>query len=367
MNIGLQREIRPGTILSADFVRNVQTHYFLGIDANDAGDIRYFNKTAAQQAIAATLSLCGVSSVDQAIVLCPTNPISQDQTGYIPRPATMADFAVNGLTSSADFGQPCAVVLGYPCAFPGVNPKAPPLPFYTPVGRSVYNALQIKLTQNVQHPFAGVRTLNFQVSYALSRFENSGGSFGVGNGAATAVMADQDLGVTALDNARPSRFLGPSVLDRKHQLSFGGYADLPGGFQLSLLAHFWSPLSTSLVVPNTNLGPGEIFRTDFTGDGTVQDPVPGTHVGSFDRGINASNINQVLSNYNNTTALNLTPAGEVLVKNGLFTAAQLGVGDSLCYNNPDNIPVNSLCAIAPPVPFWLRPDKSIFPGCGLSI
>jgi hypothetical protein len=177
------------------------------------------------------------------------------------------------------------------------------------------------------------------------------------------VASDQDVGPGAIDNAKPNRYFGPAVLDRTHQLSFGGYADLAGGFQLSVMSHFWSPLSTSLVVPNTNLGAGEIFRTDFTGDGTVQDPIPGTHVGSFDRSINASNINRVLTNYNNTVALSLTPAGQVLVQNGLFTAAQLGVGDSLCYNNPNNLPVNSLCAVAPPVPLapqgqvnlsWLR-------------
>jgi hypothetical protein len=152
-------------------------------------------------------------------------------------------------------------------------------------------------------------------------------------------------------------------MDRTHQLSFGGFADLPGRFQLSVVSHFWSPLSTSLIVPNTNLGPGEIFRTDYTGDGTVEDPIPGTHVGSFDRGINASNINRVLTNYNKSVALQLTPAGQVLVQNGLFTSAQLGVGDSLCYNNPNNLPANSLCAVAPPVPLappgqvslsWLR-------------
>ena len=355
INIGVQRELRPGMVFSADFVRNVQTHYLLGVDENLAGDIRYFNKAAAVQAINTTLSNCGVGSIDQAIVLCPSNPAGGGNAGYTPRPATMVDFANNGLTSSADFNQACG------CAFSGINPSAPPLPFLRPIGRSVYNGLQTKLIQNLQQLFPGVRRLSFQVSYALSRFENTGGG---GPGiAASPAAADQDSGITSLDNAKPNRYFGPSVLDRTHQFSFGGFADLPGGFQLSIISHFWSPLSTSLVVPNTNLGPGEIFRTDFTGDGTIQDPVPGTHVGSFDRGINASNINRVLANYDNTVALNLTPAGQVLVQNGLFTAAQLGVGDALCYNNPNNLLVNSLCAVAPPVPLapsgqvnlaWLR-------------
>ena len=56
MNIGVQRELRPGMVFSADFVRNVQTHYLLGVDENHAGDIRYFNKAAAVQAINTTLS-----------------------------------------------------------------------------------------------------------------------------------------------------------------------------------------------------------------------------------------------------------------------------------------------------------------------
>src|SRR5262249_6881177 len=48
MNIGVQRQIWKGGVVSADFVRNVGTHYELGVDINHVGDARFFDPVAAQ-------------------------------------------------------------------------------------------------------------------------------------------------------------------------------------------------------------------------------------------------------------------------------------------------------------------------------
>ena len=308
MNAGIQRELKPGTVLTVDYLRNITTHTLLGIDANDVGDTRYFNKGAAQAAIATTLQQCGVSSIDEGIQNCP---------GFGNTPLTMAEIAGNGLTSpSVDFGGACP--FSYGCAFPGINPSAGSLPFLYPIGRSVYNGLDVKLNTDWKTPVRGVSRINFQIAYSLSRFTNQGGS-----NPSTPGNSDQDFVISAVDNRNPLAYSGPSLLDRTNQFSFGGVFDFPKGFSASIVSHFYSGLSTSLVVPNTGLGPGEIFRTDFTGDGTVQDLLPGTKVGAFNRGVSTGGLNGEIQNYNNTVANQATPAGQVLINAGLFTLSQL--------------------------------------------
>jgi hypothetical protein len=307
LNIGMQREISRGTVLSADYLRNVATRFLLAVDQNHGGDVRYFNKNAALAAISATNTAFGCGAgTDSASIDC-----------AIGAGATMASYATNGLGSPGlDFGGPCPIATG--CAFSGLNPAYGTMSMANSIGRSVYNALQMKLTQQVARPLPGMLNLNTQVSYSLSRFVSPGAGNYV-----TPAQSDEDLVNNALDNSSPLRYMGPNLLDRTHQLSFGVTGNLVHGFEASIVSHFYSPLSLPIVVPNTGLGPGEIFRTDFTGDGTVEDPMPGTKMGSFGRDVNGSSLNNLIQHYNQKVAGQPTPAGQVLVSNGLFTSGQL--------------------------------------------
>ena len=344
MNIGIQHEIRHGMVFSADYLRNIETRTLLGVDINHVGDVRNFNLGGAQAAIAATLANCGLPSIVASYSgNCPFDPATgtTDNGTWVPRPATIQDYAGNGLTYDVDFGLGCnqpvaAGGLGHPCAFPGLNVNQSQAFLLQPIGRSVYNALQLKWTDNVANPIRGIKAFNFQVAYSFSNFSNTGGAQLTG----TPGDSDQDFVLQTADNNRPGRYYGPALLDRTHQISFGGFADLPGGFRLGLISHFYSPLSSAIVAP-TSGGLGEVFLSDFTGDGTVGDPVPGTHFGQFDRGTNASGLTNLINNYNNKVAGQPTPAGQTLINNGLMTLTDLqalgGVATSISAPPPGQV------------------------------
>jgi hypothetical protein len=330
MNVGMQHEIRPGLVLSADYLRNVGLHYLIAVDQNHVGDAALLNVPAAQGAIASTLTACGAPTINAALINCPGFSSAANPGG---RPATIGDFASHGLDSPGDLGVssciPASTGIGAPCAFAGINSAVGAVPMAESGGRSVYNALDIKLTENTSHPFTGVKYANFQFSYTLSRFQNSGSATGPG----TVASADQDFINASLDNRNPLRFTGDASLDRTHQFNIGGYLDLPMGFRFGMINHFWSPLA-ALPSLSVTAGPAEIFQTDFTGDGTVGDPLPlgvnsdGSfklaNVGAFSRSLGANGLTNAINNYNaNISGKTITPAGQALVNAQLFTQAQL--------------------------------------------
>lgn len=306
MNVGIQREIRHGMVFTADYLRNVETRTLLGIDVNHVGGVANFDAAAASAAIDTTNAAFGGAPGEAGIATAVANG------------AVFDDYAFNGLTADTDFGQACGQAIGVTCAFHGKNPNQAAATFLQPVGRSVYNALQMKLATNVANPVKGIKAVNWQMAYSLSRFSNTGGAALSG----TPADNDQDFVLATADNDQPGRYFGPAILDRTHQFSFGGYADVPFGFRVGLIAHFYSPLSTAIVVPATG-DLGDIFRTDFTGDGTTQDPVPGTHFGQFDRGTDAKGLAGLVNNYNSNVAGTATPAGQALIGSGLATLADL--------------------------------------------
>src|SRR5438270_13916244 len=122
---------------------------------------------AATNAISATLTACGVATIDAAIVNCP----GLHSTGG----ATIVDFAANGLDSGYSLcgGGPCpdAASGGIANGANGTTALRGNQMLF-PIGRSVFNALQLSLRQAVHNPIKRIRHFNLQVSYQLSRYDS---------------------------------------------------------------------------------------------------------------------------------------------------------------------------------------------------
>jgi hypothetical protein len=305
-NGGIQREIRPGTILTVDYVHNATLKVPMLIDVNHVGAARFLNKAGAQAAIAATTAAFNCAGGTSAgAINCAIN-----------NGATIEDFAGNGLDSLNQVtGGYAASNAGVPqVAFGGANPNVGTGLFILPKGRSAYDALQVVLKQQISHPMPGVNSSVFQVSYSLSQAVNpiSGSSSG-----------DQFFSSYPYDYDDPNQYMGRSELDHTNQISFGGTLAVKYGLNVGMAGHFYSAGATSLTLDNTSGAPGEIFRTDTTGDGSTGDLVPGTLPGAYMHDVKGAGLQKLISNYNATKAGQLTPAGQALVSAGLMTPQQL--------------------------------------------
>ena len=128
-------------------------------------------------------------------------------------------------------------------AFPGVNPNVGQNEMLLPIGQSTYNGLDISLKQQLKNPMPGVKGVNLQVSYSLSRLDS--------------MVMDQDFGGALTDLDNYNHYIGPNALDRTNQFSFGGYFNLVKGFQVSLIVHADSSLPQNLTLsPGPERVPG---------------------------------------------------------------------------------------------------------------
>ena len=308
-NAGLQREVFKGAVISADYVHNSTLKVGQNVDYNHVGASRYFNLTAAKNAIASANAGVGCGPAD---VAC-----------GIGQGLTIEDYANNGLDSGNVYlaGNP-ASYNGYTvatgAAFPGKNPLLGDGLFTVPVGKVGYDALQMVFRQVASHPLPGIQSSNIQISYALSRAiaTNIGGSLG---------SSDAFFPAGSWDNDNPGFIIGRSNLDHKHEVNFGGSVHVKYGLQVGIIGHFYSAPPSSLTLDTSVLGggAGNIFQSDLNGDGTTGDLLPGTNPGSYMHDVKSSTLQSRISGFNSQYAGKLTPAGQQLVNNGLFSVSQL--------------------------------------------
>src|SRR6266566_1845702 len=299
-NIGVQRELRPGLVLSVDYVRNRSLHFLMQHNANRNG---------AADTLDITRALSAMNAVHASIrpTPCPAGPTGVGCAVAAGARLTTYTNAGLGSTATASISGPSN------SAFPGINPNFNGLFLLSMNGFSNYNALQVNLRGRLPSVGRLVKEPSVVASYALSRLE--------GTAEDQAVLNVSDR----VDNDNPLGFRGPTSLDRKHILSLASLFTIPGGVRLNSIWRVFSALPQTLSVPQVSGAGAEIFLTDFNGDGNTLDVLPGTNRGSYGRkiGCGSAALNRVIDAYNSTQAGNLTPAGQALVNAGLFTESQL--------------------------------------------
>lgn len=216
-SLGIQRDLGHDMVLTADWARRQGDHFNLTSDL----DINHTNWY--------------VNGVPRPII-----PVCTPAQRYVP-------------------GQECA---------------QGPINEWTPEGRSVYEALLIKLQKRFSHRFQG------QVSYALQNL-------------------DTDYNVVAANNYLMS--YGPSL--PRHNLNIAGTGRLPWGFELSMNMQILSRNAFSAL---TN-------GVDLSGTGVASStPIPGIQYGCLGVRCSKADLDKAVAAFNSTYAGTKAPNGATI-------------------------------------------------------
>jgi hypothetical protein len=240
LNVGIQRELRPGLVLSVDYLYQRGLHSLLGRD---------FNRIGAADTLSIPNALAVMEGLQGALG-CPPGQGGVDCA--IAAGATISDYGAFGLgrCESALPGIP------NPCAFPGVNPNFNSMRIDGTQGKSGYKALQVQVRGALPNLGSAVRDWSLLASYSLSRYAATCGD-----------SQSADALATQWSNDDVMSSYGPTTLDRTHMLSIASLFTIPAGFRLNSIWRVNSALSQILAVPPVSGGPEEILFTDFDGDG----------------------------------------------------------------------------------------------------
>ena len=233
-NLGVQRQIRSDLVVDVDFIRRVYLNTLLGeIDYNRYN--RFIN---------------GVRTP-----VIPVCPAAQKNT-------------------------------------PGVECSNGPITFWTPGGRSVYDAMLVKVNKRFAHRY------QFTASYALT---------------------DQHgyNGIVNLDQWNQS--WGPQ--GARNILNISGVVDLPWGFQLGLIS---SSSSSGPTMPS-------ISGVSLTGDGSTSAPLPGLAFNCLNRGCGKAELATAVASWNQNYAGKKDALGKTIP--GVVLPPNYSLGDG--FNSQD--------------------------------